>query len=194
MTKDNNKPGANAPGEQGNSVSIQAGREAEAVVDPHLDDTSARSITKSLIAVLPPEVVVRLVLFAGRIARRQGKPLPQNIAERLGEALARGDAAAPALRDWAIRIGVLADGTGVTPAGSRATDPGLVGSNRVTEHDRATMRAVMLARHLRERLGMSRPALRAQARRKTSVGSRPARSNDSDGADPAVNGDPGRRS
>lgn len=217
MTNDNNKPGAEAPGEtklvrrpgepEPSFVtsadpkseahlgqSRPSKRQAEAVVDPRLNDTTPRSRTQTLIAVLPPEAVVRLVLFAGRMARKQGKRLPQNIEERLGEARARGDAAAPALRDWAIRIGVLADGPAVTPAGTRDTDPGLVGSDRATEHDRATMRTVMLARHLRERLGVGRSALRVRAKRTASRGSHPSSMSDSGNASPTVSDDPRRRS
>lgn len=48
---------------------------------------------------------MRLVLFAGRRARKQCKHLPRNIGDRLGEALARDDATALALRDWPLAIG-----------------------------------------------------------------------------------------
>lgn len=169
-------------------------RQAEEVVDPHLDDTCSQPRTLSLIAVLPPEAVVRLVLVAGRMARKQGKPLPQNISKRLGEALARGDAAAPALCDWVVRIGVLDDRPVLTPAGSRDTDPDVLGGNQATEHNRATMRAVALARHLRERLGVGRSMLRAKAGRKTSRGSRPPTLSDSGEASPTVSDDTGRQS
>lgn len=169
-------------------------RQAEAIVDPGIDETFSAPRPKALIAVLPPEAVVRLVLFAGRMARKQGKRLPQNIEERLGEALARGDAAAPALRDWAIRIGVLTDSPSVTPVGSRDNDYGLPDNDRVTEHDRATMRAVMLAHHLRERLGVGRSMLRVKAEWNTSRGSRPITLSDSGDASGTVSDDTGRRS
>lgn len=169
-------------------------RQVEAVVDPRIEDRSAQFMAKSLISVLPPEAVVRLVLFAGRMARKQGKRLPPNIEERLGEAVARGDAAAPTLRDWAIRIGVLDDGPSLTPAGSRDTDPDVHGGYKATDHDRATLRAVELARHLRERLGMSRPTLLAKAE----LGKRPvslaAKVSDSGDGSATIANDTGSRS
>lgn len=218
MTNDNNKPGADAPGEKKSFVPrpveqqavarapIPAGtgahrastnpprRQAEAVVDPHLDEAASWLTTQTPIGVLPPEAVVRLVLFAGRMAKKQGKRLPPNIADRLGEALARGDATAPALRDWTLRIGVLADRPGITPARIQDTETALLGDVRAMDQDRVTTRAVMLARHLRERLGMYMPALRAKAERKASRGSRPATLSDSGDASPTVSNDTGRRS
>lgn len=216
MINDNHKPGAGAPGDrtsfvttspaqcEADAASASVGtdphraagrrkRQAEAVVDPDLENTPPVSRTQTLIAVLPPEAVVRLVLFAGRLAKKQGKRLPPNIEERLGEALARGDAAAPVLRDWAIRIGVLAACPNRAPASNHDTKPDMLRGNRATEHDRATLRAVIFARKLRERLGMSRRSLLAKAERKASLGLRLAALNDTGDESLTVSDDPERQ-
>lgn len=184
MSSEDKEPGADAPGQgkicvrhlvegkaaQAASIRSETNarrlaspwrRRAEAVVDPISTIDEPGTEASALTTHLPPEALVRLVLFAGRMAKKQGRHLPRNIDDRLGEALARGDATAPALRDWAVRIGVLADEPGRSSDGTHNREPELFGVGGAAEHDLAMLRAVALARLLRQRLGMNRRGRRS---------------------------------
>lgn len=218
MSSNDNKPGADAPGEKKSLVplpveqeaahtsSVPAGthaprhvvipqkRQAEAVLDPALNAGAPGTETPMTVTHLPHKSPLFLIQFAERMATKQGKRLPQNIVGCLIEALARVDATAPALRASATRIGVLAEGPDGIRAESRDQDPAYRGGDSIAEYDRATIRAVALARHLRERLGMSRLALLPNAERRGSRVSRPPKLSNSRGAAPTVSDDTGRRS
>lgn len=123
------KPGAGAPGNGTSRPSIKVDRhrtnvsaafnshgkmdatprhrQAEAVVDEN-GRLPAREVTGELVQFpLPQEALVRIVLFAGRLAKRQGVMLPTSLTARLADSKARGYLIAPVLEDWAIRKGVL---------------------------------------------------------------------------------------
>lgn len=124
------KPGAGAPGNGTSRPSIDADsrhtnvsakfnsygkigaaprhRQAEAVVDED-GPLPAYEVVGDLVQFppLPQEALVRIVLFAGRLAKRQGMMLPTSLTARLADSKARGHLIAPVLEDWAIRKGVL---------------------------------------------------------------------------------------
>jgi len=124
------KPGADAPGNGTSRASIDVDphrtnasaafvshrkigaahrhRQAEAVVDED-GPLPARAVVGELVQFppLPQEALARIVLFAGRLAKRQGAMLPSSLTERLADSKARGHLIAPVLEDWAIRRGVL---------------------------------------------------------------------------------------
>jgi hypothetical protein len=124
------KPGADAPGSGTSRPSIKVDRhpinapaafnshgkigatprhrQAEAVVDED-GPLPAREVVGDLVQFppLPQEALVRIVLFAGRLAKRQGVMLPTSLTARLADSKSRGHLIAPVLEDWAIRKGVL---------------------------------------------------------------------------------------
>ncbi len=123
------KPGAGAPGNGTSRASIDVDphrpnasaafnshrkiaaaprhRQAEAVVDED-GPLPAREVGGELVQFpLPQEALVRIVLFAGRLAKRQGVMLPTSLTARLADSKARGHLIAPGLEDWAIWKGVL---------------------------------------------------------------------------------------
>lgn len=124
------KPGADAPGNATSRASIDLDRhrtnasaasnnhrkigaaprhrQAEAVVDED-GPLPAREVVGDLVHFppLPEEALVRIVLFAGRLAKHQGVMLPASLRARLADSRARGHLIAPVLEDWAIRKGVL---------------------------------------------------------------------------------------
>lgn len=126
------KPGAGAPGNGTSRASIDVDphrtnasaafnsdrkiaaaprhRQAEAVVDED-GPLPAREVAGELVQFppLPQEALVRIVLFAGRLAKRQGSLLPTSLTARLADSKAQGHLIAPVLEEWAIRKGVLSN-------------------------------------------------------------------------------------
>lgn len=126
------KPGADAPGNGTSHASIDVDRhrtnasaafvshrkigtapryrQAEAMVDED-GPLPAREIPGDLLQFppLPQEALVRIVLFAGRLAKRQGSLLPTSLTARLADSKARGHLIAAVLEEWAIRKGVLSN-------------------------------------------------------------------------------------
>lgn len=151
--KEKMKPGADAPGNGTSRASIDVDRhrtnvsaafsshrkigaaprhrQAEAVVDED-GPLPARGIAGDLVQFppLPQEGLVRIVLFAGRLAKRQGMMLPTSLTARLADAKARGHLIAPVLEDWAIRKGVL-----LNPEQSRCSAESCDPDDRRAGHD-----------------------------------------------------------